>query len=57
MQRKETAHLINELATRTLEVNMAEEKIKELQIVIDNKDNTTEHLNNQCIELKINLEK
>ena len=28
MQRKETAHLINELATRTIEVNMIEEKIK-----------------------------
>ena len=36
---------------------MAKKKIKELQIVIDNKDDTIEHLNNQCIELKINLEK
>ena len=57
MQRKETAHLINELATRTLEVKMAEEKIKELKIVIDNTDDTTEHINNECIELKINLKK
>ena len=57
MQRKGTAHLINELATRTLKVNMAKKKIKELQIVIDNKDDTIEHLNNQCIELKINLER
>ena len=30
MQREETARLINELATRTLEVNMAEEKIKKI---------------------------
>ena len=57
MQRKETAHLIYELTTRTLEVNISEEKTKELQIIIDNKDDTIEHLNNQCIELKLNLEK
>ena len=54
--RKDLDYLIEQLSLKTLEVDTGKERIKELEIIIENKDNIIENLHNECAKLKIQLE-
>ena len=49
-------YLIEQLSLKSLEVDSGKERIKELEIIIENKDNIVENLHNECAKLKIQLE-
>ena len=53
---KDLNYLVEELSLKTLEVNEGKRRIKELETIINNKDDIIEHLNNTCVEIKIKLE-
>ena len=48
--------LIEQLSLETLEIDSGKERIKELEVIVENKDNTIEHLHNKCAELNLQLE-
>ena len=54
--RKDLDYLIEQLSLKALEVDAGKERIKELEIIIENKDNIIENLHNECAKLKIQLE-
>ena len=50
-------YLIVQLSLKTLKVDSGKERIKKLEIIIENKDNIIlEKLHNECAELKAQLE-
>ena len=54
--RKDLDYLIEQFSLKTLEVDTGKERIKELEIIIENKNNIIENLHNECAKLKIQLE-
>ena len=56
-QQEDVKFLIDELAQKTSEADSAKVKINELDIILSNKEDVIEEPNNQCIQLKIDLEK
>ena len=56
-QQEDVKFLIDELTHKTLEADSAKVKINELDIILSNKEDVIEELNNQCVQLKIDSEK